>query len=78
MMQRDFYMPASLVASTGFITDTLYHDNGGSSGTGYFLFNFALQLRGPFNAGVCTDFHLVPFSKTSFQRLLVLIIAYNC
>ena len=66
--------PASLITSTGLLeTDTLYPDNGGNSGTGYFYMNFALQLQGPFNAGVCTDFHRLPLSETSFQRLLVLI-----
>jgi hypothetical protein len=58
------------------MTDTLYLDNGGSSGTGYFSKNFALQLQGPFNAGVCTEFHRLPLSETSFRRLLVLITAF--
>ena len=36
--------------------DTLYPDNGGSSGTGYSLVGFTLQLRGPFSAGARAGF----------------------
>jgi hypothetical protein len=59
------------------MTDTLYLDNGGNSGTGYFSKNFTLQLQGPFNAGVGTDFHRLPLSETSFQRLLVLLTVFD-
>jgi hypothetical protein len=59
------------------MTDSLYLDNGGISGAGYSSMNFALQLQGPFNAGVCTDFHRLPLSGTPFQRLLFLITAFD-
>jgi len=45
--------------SIGLQTYTLYLDNGGSSGTGYFHENFDWQLGGPFSSGVRTG--IAPF-----------------
>jgi len=63
------------------MTKRLYPDNGGSSGAGYWPslehLAFALQLRGPFSAGVRAGFHRLPLSVPSFRRLLVLFAVFG-
>lgn len=69
--------PASLVAGTAFMGDTLCPDNGGNSGSDYWGRNpFALQLQGPFIAAVRAGSHRFLLSVPPFRRLLVLFIVF--
>ena len=73
-------MPATLLrmrANMQF-ADILCLDNGGSSGTGYWKRSlFALQLQGPFSAGMLAGSHLILLSGQPFRRVLVLFIVFN-
>jgi len=46
--------------------DVLCLDNGGDSGSGYWVFPFALRLRGPFDVSVQAGFQLLPLSVQPF------------